>query len=305
MSRKITISEFYSNVCIWIACILLFGGIITMISLLAMYVSYPVKQSVYAIGYDTYNMEFTKIYEQGKYPIRVGEEMIIIERTLQDFNRDLTCITKDKILIELSVGLQYQYQKEDLIDKILKEFSSIDNFNNFLFDRITSSIIDSCLAYDVEEYYTKRSLIDRHIYDSLIVNVNNYDLGATIGFFQLINIQFPVEISNAITQKQNIEQEALTATNERASKLTEVNTKKLEMERQADIQIINANTASNVTLNQAQANFQIQQVLWENRAFAYLHANKVLGLNSTELIEYIQSDLISKSNNLLTNLNFN
>jgi hypothetical protein len=298
-------SEFYRYVCYWTIGILSLSGIITMITLLAMYVSYPVEQSEYAVGYDTYNMEFTKIYEQGKYPIRVGEEMIIIKRTLQDYNRDLTCMTKDKILIGLSIGLQYQYQREDLIDKILKEFSSINNFKIFLFDRITSSIINSCLAYDAEEYYTKRSSIDRHMYNRLIINVNNYDLGATIGFFQLINIQYPVQISNAISQKQNIEQEALTSTNERASKLTEANTKKLEMERKADIQIINANIASNVTLNQAQSNFQIQQVLWDNRAFAYSHAKDVLGLNSTELIDYIQSDLISKSDNLLTNLNFN
>lgn len=298
-------SEFYRYVCYWIIGILSLSGIITMITLLAMYVSYPVAQSEYAVGYDTYNMKFTKIYEQGKYPIRVGEEMIIIERTLQDFNRDLTCMTKDKILIGLSIGLQYQYQKNDLIDKILKEFSSVNNFETFLFDRITSSIINSCLVYDAEEYYTVRSSIDRYMYNRLIIDVNNYDLGATIGFFQLINIQYPVQISNAISQKQNIEQEALTTTNERASKLTEANTKKLEMERKADIQIINANIASNVTLNQAQANFQIQQVLWDNRAFAYSHAKDVLGLNSTELIDYIQSDLISKSDNLLTNLNFN
>lgn len=302
---KIKRSEYYGFACFWILGILLFGGIVTMITLLSMYVSYPVAQSEYAVGYDNYNMKFTKIYEQGKYPIRVGEEMIIIERTLQDFNRDLTCMTKDKILIGLSVGLQYQYQREDLIDKILKEFSSVDNFKTFLFDRITSSIINSCLAFDAEEYYTERSIIDRYMYNRLITDVNNYDLGASIGFFQLINIQFPVEISNAITQKQNIEQEALTSTNERASKLTEANTKKLEMERQADIQIINAYATSNITLNQAKTNFQIQQVLWENRAFAYSHAKDVLGLNSTQLVEYIQSDLISKSDNLLTNLNFN
>ena len=79
----------------------------------------------------------------------------------------------------------------------------------------------------------------------------------------------------------------------------------LDQKKKTNEQIINANIASNVTLNQAQANFQIQQVLWDNRAFAYSHAKDILGLNSTELIDYIQSDLISKSDNLLTNLNFN
>lgn len=276
-----------------------------MISLLAMYVGYQVEQSEYAIGYDNYNMEFTKIYEQGKYPIRVGEEMIIIERTLQDFNKDLTCMTKDKILIDLSIGLQYQYQKKDIINKILKEFSSINNFNGFLFDRITSSIINSCLVYNAEDYYTERSIIDKHMYDSLILNINNNNLGVLVEFFQLINIKFPSKISNAITEKQNIEQESLTAINERTSKLTEANTELFEMQRQAEILIINAYATSNITLNQAESNSQIQRILWTNRAYAYSHANNVLDLNSTLLIDYIQSDLISKSENLLTNLNFN
>lgn len=297
--------EFYFKFCNILTGTLLFGGVITMICLLALYVSYPVEQSEYAVGYDTYNMKFTKIYEQGKYPIRVGEEMIIIKRTLQDFNKDLTCMTKDKILINLSIGLQYQYHRDDLIEKILKKYSSVGNFKGFLFDRMTSSIINSCLAFEAEEYYTERSVIDRHMYNGLVADINNFNLGATVGFFQLINIQFPKPISDAIAEKQNIEQEALTATNERASKLTEANTALFEMQRKADIQIINAYAVANITLNQAKANSQIQQVLWENRAYAYSHADNVLGLNSTQLIEYIQSDLITKSNNLLTNLNFN
>lgn len=293
------------NICFIFGIVLFAGSIITMISLLSLYVSYQVEQSEYAVGYDTYNMEFTKIYEQGKYPIRVGEKMIIIKRTLQDFNEDLTCMTKDKILLNLTIGLQYQYQKDDLVDKILKEFSSIDNFNGFLFDRITSSIIDSCLEYNAEQYYTERSAIDRHIYNGLISDINDHNLGVSIGFFQLINIKYPSEISNAIAEKQNIEQESLTAKNERASKLTDANTELLEMQRQADIQIINAYASANITLNQATTNSQIQQILWKNRAYAYLHANEILGLNSTGLVEYIQTDLISKSSNLLTNLNFN
>lgn len=298
-------SEFYSSVKYAVFGILIFGGIITMISLLALYINYPVEQSEYAVGYDTYNMEFTKIYEQGKYPIRVGEEMIIIERTLQDYNRNFICMTKDKILIELDVGLQYQYQRDDLIDKILMEFSSVGNFEGFLFDRMTSSIINSCLAFDAEEYYTERSIIDRHMYNGLITDINDYNFGVLVEFFQLINIKFPLEISNAIADKQNIEQDTLTAINERASKLTEANTKLFEMQRKADIQIINAYAKANVTMNQAESNFEIQNVLWSNRAYSYLHALSALGLNSSSIIDYIQADLITKSENLLTNLNFN
>lgn len=297
-------NDYYREKCFFFVCFLIFGSIITMITLLALYISYPVKQTEYAVGYDTYNMEFTKIYEQGKYPIRVGEEMIIVKRTLQDFNKDLTCMTKDKILIDLSIGLQYQYYKENLINDILKKFSSVKNFNEFLFDRIISSIMNSCLDYEAEEYYTKRSAIDRHIYAGIVADVNDHNFGTSVDFFQLINIGFPEPISNAIAEKQNIDQEALTAQNERASKLTEANTAMYEMQRHANIQIIDAYAAANITQNQAQSNSQIQQVLWKNRAYTYSHANDVFEFNTTQLVDYIQSDLISKSNNLLTNLNF-
>jgi regulator of protease activity HflC (stomatin/prohibitin superfamily) len=296
--------EFYKTCMKYLFGIVIFGGIITMISLLSLYVSYPVEQSEYAVGYDTYNMKFTKIYTQGKYPIKVGEKMYIIKRTLQDIDKKLICMTKDKILINLSIEIQYKYNKEDLIEKILKKFSSIGYFNIFLFDRITSSVINSCLEYNAEEYYTDRSIIDKKMYNDLINNINNYYLGVDIEFFQLINIKFPQKISKSITKKQNIEQQSLTAQNDRASLITEANTILLEMKKQADILIINANNNANITLNNAFINSQIQQVLWNNRAYTYLHSNDVLELNSTDLIDYIQSSLISKSNSLLSNFKF-
>lgn len=274
-----------------------------MITLMSLYISFPVKQNEYAIGYDTYNMKFTKIYEQGKYPIRVGEDMIIIKRTLQDYNNNLKCMTKDKILIDLSISLQYLYFRNNLID-ILKTFSSIKKFNEFLFDTIENSIVKSCLMYDVEEYYTKRNNIDDYMYNNLIYYINNQSFGASIEFFQLVDIQFPTEVSNIITEKQNIEQETLTALNERTSKKTDAQTALYEMQRQADVILINAYVNANITINQANSNLEIQQVLWNKRAYAYYNANDKLKLNSTEMIDFIQTDLIYKSNNLLTNLNF-
>lgn len=273
-----------------------------MISLLSMYINYKVDQKEYAVGYDSYNMKFTKIYKQGRYPIKVGEKMIIIPRTLQDFNREIKCMTKDKILINLEIGIQYLYLKNDLINKILKKFSSIEIFKDFLSDKITSSIINSCLVYESEQYYIERSVIDRYIYSNLIIDVNNKSIGTNIEFFQLINVKFPTNISIAITQKQNIDQESLTALNYRNTLLTQEQTKLLEIQRQANILIINANNQANITLNQAHKNEQTQNILWSNRAFTYLHVTNKFKLNSSQLIEFLQTDLISKSNILFSNL---
>jgi len=214
-------------------------------------------------------------------------------------------MTNDKILIDLDISIQYLYQKDNLIPKILKEFGSIDTFNSFLSDRITSSIINSCLSYESEEYYIERSVIDRYIYSELLIDVNNKNIGATIEFFQLVNVKFPTEISTAITQKQNIDQESLTAQNDRNTLLTQENTKLLETQRQANIIIINANNQANITLNQAYTNTQAQNILWTNRVYTYKHIADKLNLNSSHLIDYLETDLISKSNNLFSNLKVN
>ena len=298
-------SEFLNLFLFWTIGIILLGGIITMITLLSLYINYPVEQTEYAVGYNSYNMKFTKIYDQGRYPIQVGEQMIKIPRTLKDFNRKITCMTNDKILIDLDISIQYLYQKDNLIPKILKEFGSIDTFNSFLSDRITSSIINSCLSYESEEYYIERSVIDRYIYSELLIDVNNKNIGATIEFFQLVNVKFPTEISTAITQKQNIDQESLTAQNDRNTLLTQENTKLLETQRQANIIIINANNQANITLNQAYTNTQAQNILWTNRVYTYKHIADKLNLNSSHLIDYLETDLISKSNNLFSNLKVN
>ena len=274
-----------------------------MISLLVLYVNYPIKQTEYGIGYDTYNMKFTKIYEQGRYTISVGENIIKIERTLKDYNEEITCMTQDKILINLALGIQYQYQRDYLISKVLREFGSSEAFEEFLFDRIVSSIVNTCLLFHSEDYYIKRSVIDRQMYNNLLLDVNNKTLGANIEFFQLINIGFPIEISDAISQKQNLEQEALTAQNDRATLITDAQTSLLETQRKANILLINANNLANITLNQAYTSSQSQIVLWTKRTYAYLHVKNVFEINSSSLIDYIQSDLITKSATLYTELN--
>jgi hypothetical protein len=56
-------SQFWLRVCIVMGAFLLFSSVILMITLLALCVQ-SVNQTEYAVGYDTYNMEFTKIYTQ-------------------------------------------------------------------------------------------------------------------------------------------------------------------------------------------------------------------------------------------------
>ncbi len=299
MKRSEYLKQFYFST----FCIVFFGGgILLMIVLLSLTIQ-TVQQQNYAVGYDNYTMEFTKVYTQGRYVTRVGEHLIVLPRTLQEYSAYLTCLTNDKVLVTLDVAMQFQYDKDALIDTILLEFNGKHNYNKFIENRATSSIMDTCLQYNAEDYYTERGAIDIQMYNNLVGVINNQSIGAKVEFFQLVNIAFPSEFSNAIEEKQTVQQEALTASNTRQSILTNANTALLEAQRTAAITLINANNTALINVNKANANARAQEELWEKRAYTYGYTANLLGLNGTEMIDYIENDNIKNSVKLITSAN--
>lgn len=295
-------SEFCRTVTGITFCGLIFGGILLMIVLLATTIQ-TVQQTEYAVGYDNFTMEFTKVYTQGRYTTRVGEYLIKLPRTLQEFDIELTCLTNDKVLVKLEVAMQYQYDPTELIDTILMKFENKNKFNTFVKNRAMSSIMGSCLNYKAEDYYTKRGEIDINMYNELKSVINDNSIGANIEFFQLVNIGFPETFSNVIEKKQTVQQEALTATNDRQSILTNAQTKLKEAERTASITLINANNTALIILNKANADASAQNELWDKRAYAYGYTSNLLNLNGTSMIEYIENENVKKSSVLVTTVN--
>ena len=296
-------SEFWRIcLCRSISLIVFIGGALLMIILLSLTVK-DVEQTEYAVGYDNYTMKFTEIYTQGRYVTKVGEYLIKLPRTLQEYKSELTCLTKDKVLIKLDVAMQYQYDKKELIRIVLRQFNGEKKYNTFIKNRVTSSILDTCLKYNAEEYYTIRGMIDISIYNELIKVINDDQIGSKVEFFQLVNIGFPQKFSDAITKKQTIQQEALTATNDRQSILTNARTKLYEAQRKASIILINANNTAFINLNKAYADASAQEELWNKRAYAYNYTAHILKLNSTQIINYIEADNVKKSSILITSVN--
>lgn len=294
-------SRYYSNFKKIVGGSLFFMLFILMIVLLAKSVNREVTQTEYAIGYKTFDMEFTKVYEQGRYVTGVAEHWTIVKRTLQEMGASgEECLTNDKVLVDLTYSLQFAYLKQDLISILKRQFHDDDNYKKMLKDRVESSIATTCTKYDAEDFYNSRSTIDEAMFANLLSIVNDQNIGIEIAFFQLQNIAFPTEFSDLIELKQNTEQEAQTAINDRESILTQANTRLLEAQRTAEIILIDANNVANITLNAATTNSTAQQKVWSNRALAYAHTQKTLGYNGSDTVAYIVSENVQVSGNLVT-----
>lgn len=293
-------SEYWGRVTGVIGLIVAVGCVLLAIVIPAIIVNQEVKQDQYAVGYNQYEMEFTEVYDQGLHTLEVGEELIFFKRTLQDFKTDLTCLSSDRVELDLSISLQYELVEDDLIRVILRQFGSNGVHNKFLVGRILSSVSESCLKFTAEDYFNIRETINDEMLAGLVSNINDEDLGTLVQFFQLVNIQFPTEFSALIEEKQRVEQTGDTELNNRQSVLTDANTALLEAQVAADITLLNANNTAVINLNRATTDANAQKALWDGRAFAYGDAASTLGFNSTDMILYIQSINVQDADKLLT-----
>ena len=272
-----------------------FGVIVVVVGAALLATSFKrVEQAEYGIAY--YNrttMEFGDTYEQGVYLLSPGATMLIFARTLQDVETEpINCFTADKIIVTLTVAVQYQLVKDDIIPIILKQYGDNEKFENILKYIVQNIIINRCGQYNAEDYYVHRATIDSDMYQHLLNEVNSNSIGATIELFQLTNIAFPKDFSDVISQKQVIIQNAVTTLNQRASQLISANTTLLEAQRTANIVLINANNTVTINLRQANATRDVIYNQWYRRGLAYSAIKSELTMDEKQFVEYMRNEII-------------
>lgn len=268
------------------------AALVLMITLLAMTTNREVTQEEYVVLYDTYNRRFDGIKEQGRYTTGVGVKFFSFQRTLQDLSLGTVhCLSRDKIEVELDVKVQIRIRRDSIIDLILKQFGGGDNHEAFMKTIGTSTLVNSCLHYEVDDFFSDRSGVDRAMFQNLQNSFNTHDFGADVEFFQLTNILLPPRMVEVITEKQNLEQELITATNDRVNELIQANTALLSAEQEAQVTIIEANNTAQVLTNEAKAQEEIIRAKWDNNAQAYLAVKDNLQLEEAQFAEYLGAEL--------------
>ena len=280
-------------ICISFWSISITASLLLMIILVSLSALRPVQQNEYGILYNNYTQQFGKVVEQGSYTLDIGEYFIKKERTLIDVGiNNLNCISKDKITVTLTISSQYQFNKKDLIDIVLKQFD--DLYDTFLSSIVSNIILRVCGNYNAEDFYLKRGVIDINMFNILTNEINNstQSFGALIENFQLQNIRFPQDYESAITEKQLAVQNMVTAQNNRTTELIIANTTLLQNQRQAQILLINANNQAQININQAQISYDVIVNQWSQRADVYASIMANLGLNQSQFLDYLKSEAI-------------
>ena len=256
-----------------------------------------VEQEEYAIALNSFTMQFRdEVYSQGTFILRPGDTLLKFKRTVQSIELgEIDCLTKDEVLIDIEVSAQFQYVRDGLIPFVLKQFGNDENYQDFLVSAMRSTILNSCLEFTALDYYEMRTVVDAAMFKNLVADMNEKGLGCTIEYFQLVDIRYPTEYISTLHQKQNVKQDLITAENHRSTEIIGATTAKLEAQRTANINLINAYNSRNITLYNAHTQKQAIVAQWENRGKYFKNVLVDLKLTYGQFIEYLKSDVVRTS----------
>lgn len=89
-----------------------------------------------------------------RYTLQVGDTFIKFKRILQFLPLDnMICLSSDRIVLNLSLAVQYSYTKDDIMPVVLRQFGGEDEYLSYVVDTVKGSIVSTCGNFTAEDYY--------------------------------------------------------------------------------------------------------------------------------------------------------
>ena len=278
-------------------------GVSILIAFLATSVNKKVNQNEFAVVYNEYSTKVKQILDQGVYTIDFADKMKHYIATIQYLNyNNMKCFSHDGLIMNLDISVQISYNRNSIIPIMWYIFKNETNYKSIIHNVIYDSVLTGCADFYSYDYYTSRQLVENRIYAQLNDYINKSDIQINLHLFQLKNIDFPESYNNIISEKQSIIQMTQTELNKRESELILANTTMIQAIQKAKQIIIEAENQKQLNLFQANTTANIIQTEYEQKALAYESIMKELGLNSTGIIEYLESEILRTSTNMYVGL---
>lgn len=256
-----------------------------------------IEQNEYGVIKNKLTQNFNKqILIQGIYFFPMWKELIKFQRTMLNKDlSDLELLTKDKIKIVAHVSIQYQYEKDKLISIVLSQFGNNEKYLEYLESLMRSEIFNSFLKFYAIDFYENRSVVNNKLRDDLILFFDEHNIGSSIKFVQLIDINLPEEYIDIQHEKQNARQGLQTTKNNKETEIIKANTYKLESLKNCDVILMNAKNYENGTLYNAEQNKEIIDVKWKTKTNVYKELSNKINLGSEDILNFIKSEIVSTS----------
>jgi regulator of protease activity HflC (stomatin/prohibitin superfamily) len=213
---------------------------------------------------------------------------------------DIGARTKDGLSVDLGVGVQYKFKRN--AKDLYNCFKKYEGNENAFYQRfIRTKVRDTAAKYFVNEYFAMRSTIRDQMLTDLKARFQTEEVD--IVGLQLLNINLPVQIVNAIEVTAIANEKIGQALFDQQALRVSANTRILTTEQDNRVLLLNSQArglATNITANAEAVRIA---TLNQARKDAFLSLRGKLNMTNTELLKYIWIDSMASNSALKTVLN--
>jgi len=208
--------------------------------------------------------------------------------------RDITCLNKDGVIIDLDVSYQFKANR-NFMRPLIIQFKDFDGYKKVLLASGKSAVHDTCANFSTTEFQTDRGKFQ----ESLREVMRKYceSLYCELNDLQVNNLQRPSIFETAVKDKEAAKENIKVAENERPRRILQAETELEEARKQADIIIDNAKTHARIILNKARTEAETLKKQYDKDIEVYKMAKKSQNLSNEALISYIAVRAIANSKN--------
>ena len=257
-----------------------------------------VEQTELAIEENTLTMQINKdVKSEGRYLAKPESKFHKFQRILQPLayldGNEIHCKTNEGLNMILDINVQYQLQKENLVD-LFYEYGTEEKHRKFIDSTTRSELKDVCTFFSGEDYYLKRGDIELSMAEGLEQVYNVSHTHADFALIQLRNIQHPKAYEDANRAKQQEQQKKEQKLRARNETLTRAKTDLKAAQVDARIKMIDANATANAVIGEAQAAAPAEIKSWEERtrAFFIIRQGMGEGVTNDQFLDYVESILV-------------
>lgn len=208
--------------------------------------------------------------------------------------RDITCLNKDGVIIDLDVSYQFKANAK-FMRLLVDQFKDFDGYKKILLASGVSAVHDSCANFSTTEFQTDRGKYQESLRE--IMRTYCESLHCELNDLQVNNVQRPKEFESAVKDKEAAKENIRVAENERPRLLLQAETEYEQAKKQAEILLNNAETQAKIMRTKADTEAKSLKFQYEKDLDVYKAAKESQGLDNEALISYIAVRAIANSKN--------
>ncbi len=211
----------------------------------------------------------TKALREGLHDVGPSGTLLKFETSQRDASfTNFRALSSDGLAISLTVIITYSINPARVLD-ILNDFGAQTQHDQYIADVCSNAIYDTASLTSGNDFYTKRQKFQLDLENRTKTSFVDFNVHAFFAFAQVININLPSGIVNALTQTTIAQQDISNAASERGAATQQAQINLDLATSQANITILAAELRSAIIAQEAVQSVLSTRTRFERRTASF------------------------------------